>query len=196
MSEVSCTSWKITCAVVTQSAYISDWFKQRELALGLAMTICISRSGTVLNYLIAHKVYVSTKSLAFSFWVGTLMMGLSLLSAIATIMVDRHVQVKSGYSVKKAANAKKIQLSDIKNFSLKFWLVVSCLVGFYLAFLCFVNISAAFAIDKFGFGTDDANILAVSLILLPIVRPALGRRRHRSFHWHHDRQVRSSHHCQ
>ncbi len=145
---------------MTQSAYISDWFKNRELALGLAMTICIARSGTVLNFVIASKTYNASGSLAFSFWVGTLMMGLSLLAGIGAVLVDQHVEKKSHYTAGQA-KTKKISLGDLKNFSGKFWLVVTCLVGFYLSFLCFVNISTSFAMDKFGFKEDDAGLLAV-----------------------------------
>ena len=153
-------SFQYNHGIVAQSAYISDWFKNRELALGLAMTICIARSGTVLNYVIAPKIFASTHSLAFSFWVGTLMMVLSLISGVGTILVDQHVEQKSGYSAKKAKTTK-ITLKDMKNFSGKFWLVVTSLVGFYLAFLCFVNISAEFARVKFGFNKENAGLLAV-----------------------------------
>ncbi len=182
--------------IVTQSAYISDWFKQRELSLGLAMTICIARSGTVLNFVIAHMTYSKTGSLSFAFWIGTLMMEISLVAAMFTILVDQNVEVKSGYSAKQQGQTNRIKLSDIKNFSGKFWLTVSCLVGFYLSFICFVNISSAFAVDKFGFNSDDAGMLAVNsrFHCAIIVNTALHQRRHLALHRNLDRQVRTQNH--
>lgn len=146
--------------IVAQSAYVSDWFKSRELALGLAMTICIARSGTVVNYIISSRVYNTSNSLAFAFWVGTFMMGISLISGALAVLIDQHVEKKSKY-VPRLSESKKISLKDLKNFSGKFWLVVGSLVGFYTAFLCFVNISVKFAQDKFNIAETDAGILAV-----------------------------------
>ena len=150
---------------VAQSAYISDWFKNRELALGFAMTICIARSGTVLNFIIAPKIYNETGSLAFAFWVGTAMMGLSWIAGIGCVLIDQHVEMKSGYTAEQEKTTK-VTLKDMKNFTGKFWLVVTSLVGFYMSFLCFVNISADFARVKFGFGKENAGLLASLLHLI------------------------------
>jgi hypothetical protein len=146
--------------LVAQSAYITDWFRTRELALGLGMATCIGRAGTVLNFFIAYKTYSLTKSIAFAFWCGTLLIELSVISGISAILIDQHVEIKTNYTAKQA-QSKKISLSDLKSFSKKFWFIVFSLVGFYLGFLCFVNISVSFAKVKFGFSDDTAGFLAV-----------------------------------
>ncbi len=196
-SQVSLLTFAVTpFIIVTQSAYISDWFKLHELSLGFAMTICIARSGTVLNFFIAHMTYSTTGSLSFAFWIGTLMMEASLIAAIFTILVDQNVEVKSGYTAKQQGPTNRIKFSDIKNFPGKFWLTVGCIVGFYFAFTCFVNISSAFAVDKFGFNRDDAGMLAVSsrFHCAIIVNTALHQRRRLALHRNLDRQVRTQDH--
>ena len=150
---------------MAQSSYISDWFKYRELALALGMTICIARIGSVLNFAVASKTYETSKSLAFSFWFGTLMMGISLLAGLISVLIDQNVEIKSKYTAEQSKSTK-ISLRDFKKFSGKFWLVVFSLVGYYLGFLCFVNISVAFARDKFGFDRSTAGLVAVVLKLL------------------------------
>jgi MFS family permease len=147
--------------IVAQSSYISDWFKNRELALALGMTMCIGRCGSVLNFVIADKVYRSTHSMAFSFWLGTFMIGLSLLAGIVSVLLDQSIEYNSNYITSKEKTSK-ISLRELKNFTGKFWLVVFSLVGYYLGFLCFVNISVKFAIEKFGFDDDTAGLVAVS----------------------------------
>lgn len=147
---------------MAQSSYISDWFKNRELALGLGMTMCIARCGSVLNFVVAGKVYNATQSMAFSFWLGTFMIELSLLAGVGSILLDQGIENSSGY-IASEQKTSKIALKDLKNFTGKFWLVVFSLVGYYLGFLCFVNISVAFAMDKFGFNKETAGLVAVGL---------------------------------
>ena len=150
----------LSYSLVAQSAYVTDWFRTKELALALGMTTCVARAGTVLNFLIAHKTYSLTHSIAFAFWCGTLIMELSVISGILAILIDQHIEIKAEYTAKQA-QSKKISLNDLKSFSKKFWFIVVSLVGFYLGFLCFVNISVSFAKVKFGFDDDTASTLAV-----------------------------------
>eukprot|EP00826_Nyctotherus_ovalis_P008434 TRINITY_DN12185_c0_g1_i1.p2 TRINITY_DN12185_c0_g1~~TRINITY_DN12185_c0_g1_i1.p2 ORF type:complete len:149 (-),score=18.33 TRINITY_DN12185_c0_g1_i1:670-1116(-) len=128
------------------------------------MGTCVGRAGTVLNFFVAFKTYASTQSIAFAFWVGTLIMGLSVISGMSAILVDQHVEIKTNYTAQQA-QSKKISLSDLKTFSKKFWFLVFSLVGFYLGFLCFVNISVSFAKTKFGFKDQAAGMLAVLTLL-------------------------------
>lgn len=166
---------------MAQSSYISDWFKNRELALGLGMTMCISRCGSVLNFLIADKVYRATKSLAFSFWLGTSMIVLSLIAGLGGVLLDQGIERSSGFITSKEKTSK-ISLRELKKFTGKFWLVVFSLVGYYLGFLCFVNISVVFAMEKFGFDRDTGSSVAVSLILTLVLITDNGCC-YCSFHW-------------
>lgn len=85
--------------LVTQSAFISDWFKDNEMAFAMGMTICLARAGTVLNYIISPPIYEATKSLAFSFWVGTFMMGIALILVMATVLLDQDTEIKGKHKV-------------------------------------------------------------------------------------------------
>ena len=65
----------------------------------MGLTVCFGRGGTVLNYLIAPPIYESTHSLAFAFWVGTLLCQISLVAALLSVLVDQGVENKSGVAV-------------------------------------------------------------------------------------------------
>jgi len=143
--------------------------------------MCISRCASVLNFAIADKVYQSTRSMAFSFWLGTFMIGLSLLAGVISILLDQSIERNSGYITSKEKTSK-ISLRELKNFTGKFWLVVFSLVGYYLGFLCFVNISVKFAMDKFGFDNNTASLVAVSLLLTLVFIAHYGCL-YCSFHW-------------
>ena len=92
----------LTIFVVTQSAYLSEWFKTRELALALGFVTCLSRSGTVLNFLVASKTLALSKSVGFALWVGTFLMLISVVSGLISLLIDQHVSIKSHYNPKQA----------------------------------------------------------------------------------------------
>ena len=152
----------LTIFVVTQSAYLSEWFKTRELALALGFVTCLSRSGTVLNFLVASKTLALSKSVGFALWVGTFLMLISVVSGLISLLIDQHVSIKSHYNPKQA-KSRKVSLSDLKHFAPKFWLIVVSLTGYYIGFLCFVNISVTFAVTKFRLSRETAGMVAVRL---------------------------------
>ena len=134
------------------------------MALALGLVTCIARSGTVLNFVIAAPVFNLTKSLAISFWVGTFLMEISVIMGLITLLIDQYVSKKTHYNPEHAKTSK-IALSDLKKLSGKFWLIVFSLIGFYIGFLCFVNISVEFAKTKFYISDTNAGMLAVILKL-------------------------------
>lgn len=78
--------------------FISEWFKDKELACAMGMSICLGRAGTVLNYLISPPIYIAYDSLALSFWVGALIMGISLIFATSAAFLDQDTE---GYNEEK-----------------------------------------------------------------------------------------------
>ncbi len=126
------------------------------------MSICLLRLGTGLTfYLSPSLVSAAGNSLAFAFWFGTFMMGVSLLSTGGTVLLNQFVERRTGY-VPLNASGRKIQLSDLKRLPIKFWLILCMLFTYYTSFLCFVNVSVGYLIDMFHFADEkDAGQLAV-----------------------------------
>lgn len=146
--------------VVALSAYIADWFKDKELALALSLFLSIARAGSTLNLAVAPLFYSISHSLSFCFWVGAAFLDLSMLLAVGALLINQHIERTSHYSPRKAL-ARRIVMSDLKKFNSRFWLVMLSNFGFHVSFLCFLNISTAFAIDKFGLDHGTAGVLSV-----------------------------------
>ena len=107
-------------------------------------------------------IYSKSQSVVSTFWIGTLIMMGSLICVFFTIAIDKYIEWKSGYSP-QTSESKKISLKDLTKLGTKFWLVVGSMIGYYLSFLCFLNIATAFAIDRFKLSNETAGILAVIL---------------------------------
>jgi nitrate/nitrite transporter NarK len=122
--------------------------------------LSIARAGSTVNLAVAPALYEISHSLSFCFWVGAAFLDLSMVLSIGTILISQLVEMTAQYSQQKAL-ARRTKLSDLKHFNSRFWLVMISNLGCYLSFLPFLNISTAFAIDKFHLDNNTAGILSV-----------------------------------
>jgi len=144
-----------------QTAYISDWFRDKELAFALGLNMMIGRAGSVLSFIISSHIYDASKSLSFSFGIGGLLLTVSLLLAVCAILVDQHVEQVTNYSSQKALT-RKIVLKDLTKLNGRFWILVFSFIGYYTSFLSFMNIAPNFAIERFGFTSKMAGFASVN----------------------------------
>lgn len=128
----------------------------------MGLNTTIGRTGSVLSFIIASHIFAASQSLAFSFWVGSLLLTLSLLFAVSTILLNQHVERTTGYSPQRA-ESRKIVLKDLTKLSGSFWVITLTAIGYYTAFLSFMTIAPAFAMDRFGVSDKAAGVISVLL---------------------------------
>jgi MFS family permease len=74
--------------IVASSALLADWFIGKELAFSFGINLALARVGSVANNYLS--VYLTQKlGVTFANWVGAMICGVSVLSVIATIPIDK-----------------------------------------------------------------------------------------------------------
>eukprot|EP00984_Skeletonema_dohrnii_P001073 scaffold337_cov89-Skeletonema_dohrnii-CCMP3373.AAC.1 len=72
----------------TNQAFLVSWFSNKEIGYALGISSAISYVGFLLSFVISPAC-ANNMSTAFSFWIGTVMMSVSVLASIAAHLTDR-----------------------------------------------------------------------------------------------------------
>lgn len=78
---------------VANSAILSVWFKDKELAFAFGLNLSISRLGSVANNLIS-PVITDSVDIVFALWFGVLLCGCSVACAVLISHLDHGVEVQ------------------------------------------------------------------------------------------------------
>lgn len=110
---------------VCQSAIISRWFVGKELALAFGINISVSRLGSVFNNYSMPPLANAT-SLGWALFFGFVLCIISFISGVILIMFERHAnKVDNEDGELKDDEKEEFHWSDIKDFSLSFWLIAA-----------------------------------------------------------------------
>ncbi len=74
--------------IVASSALLADWFIGKELAFSFGFNLAFSRLGSVLNNY-CSVYFAGSVSVVFANWMGAIICGLSVVSVILTMPIDR-----------------------------------------------------------------------------------------------------------
>lgn len=161
---------------VSQSAIVSKWFKDQELALALGINITVSRLGSVANDYSEPAFYNSTGSVDFGLWFGFGLCVVSLATGLVMNLVDKYRDTSLGIKDKLKLNPEdRINLSEVAHFSLSFWLItLNCLIV-YVDVLPFNDIAGQFYQDRYGFSTTASDaIISITYVMGAIFCPLFG----------------------
>jgi len=78
---------------VANSAILSMWFKDKELAFAFGLNLSISRLGSVANNLVS-PIITDSVDIVFALWFGVLLCGCSVACAVLISHLDHRVEVK------------------------------------------------------------------------------------------------------
>ncbi|MCX6558967.1 MAG: MFS transporter [Candidatus Aminicenantes bacterium] len=134
--------------IVAQSAILSRWFRNKELALSFGIALTVSRLGSLFAFNTGElfaKMYGTYRA---ALLVAFAACGLSLLANLVYIVMDRRGAPVLG--LKDEGGGDKIVLRDIKAFKPSFWYVTFLCLTFYAAIFPFTNLSTDFFADKWG----------------------------------------------
>ncbi|KAK3089402.1 hypothetical protein FSP39_003368 [Pinctada imbricata] len=158
---------------IVQNRITAYWFKNKELAMAFGITLAFSRLGSVLNFFLTqnfNKMY----GLNWTLWGGAMLCGIGFLSAITVSFLDKWGVKQLGDEETLKSESKKLKVTDIKNFSLSYWLLALTIMFFYNSVFPFVADASEFIHQKYDMPKTTSSYIAgavydVSMILSPFL---------------------------
>ena len=77
---------------VGASVILEEWFRNKEMALAMALNVAVSRIGSVVNNILSPAIAESGGGVPLAFWVGALICGGSLACTMVIMPIDRAVR--------------------------------------------------------------------------------------------------------
>ncbi len=134
--------------VVTQMAFMSKWFKGKELALAFGISLTVSRLGTLFSFNTEAMIANYFGNFKYALWAALLLCLVSLASNLAANFLDRRGERILGG--RADGGSDKIVLADIKAFKPSYWYVTLLCVTFYSAIFPFTALSTHLFATKWG----------------------------------------------
>ncbi|XP_013788173.1 major facilitator superfamily domain-containing protein 1-like [Limulus polyphemus] len=158
---------------IVQNRITAFWFKGKELALAFGITLAFSRLGSVLNFFTTGNMYAEY-GLSWTLWIGAMLCAIGFFSGIAVSFLDIMGINQLGRSSVLALESKKLHITDIRFFSLSYWLLAITIMFFYNGVFPFVADASKFIQDKYGYDPKSASYVAgavydVSMIMSPFL---------------------------
>mmetsp|Transcript_59956 Transcript_59956/g.98969 ORF Transcript_59956/g.98969 Transcript_59956/m.98969 type:complete len:550 (+) Transcript_59956:21-1670(+) len=145
---------------VAESALLAVYFVGTEVAFAMGLNLSIGRAGSSLNDWATLRIYELNESVPEALWAGFLLLCVCLAFTVIMLVLDRYKarqKEKKGYFVPQAHSGEVVQLADIREFNMFYWLItVSCIVV-YGCVLPWNNIGGAFMQSQYGFSASKAN---------------------------------------
>eukprot|EP00929_Paragymnodinium_shiwhaense_P042764 TRINITY_DN22078_c0_g2_i1.p1 TRINITY_DN22078_c0_g2~~TRINITY_DN22078_c0_g2_i1.p1 ORF type:complete len:466 (+),score=71.28 TRINITY_DN22078_c0_g2_i1:102-1499(+) len=170
-------SQNVACLTV-----ISRWFVGKELAFAMSICVAVSRLGSVATFHTQPGLVQSSGIVAAS-WVGTLICGASLGSAIMVAIIDKLGERKDrarGLLAESDTCADvtdgPVHLADMLSFRTLFWLTSGCCVSVYVAAFPFMQVTSVPFLEK-NFGWDEqgaADVTALPNLVSAFASPVFG----------------------
>ena len=161
---------------VAQSTIVSQWFKGKELAFALGFNVSIARLGSSLNSIATPWLAHSTGKTWLPVLCGVFMCAASWVCGLLLNWMDKESDRREGVAKgSMVADTEKIQLSDLKNLRLLYWLLlINCLL-IYGSFFGFTNNANDLLHQTFGFTNKVAgNLITIVYVTSAVVTPVMG----------------------
>lgn len=160
---------------IVQNRITAYWFREKELAFAFGITLTLSRSGSVLNFFLT-KTVEDRIGLTWTLWGGAMLCLLGFLAAIVVSTLDTVGIRQLGQENRQKAESKHVRITDIRHFSLRYWLVTITILFFYNGVFPFVADASKFIQDQYNYPEDSpvpsylaGAVYDVSLLLSPFL---------------------------
>lgn len=162
---------------IVQNKITAYWFRNKELALAFGLTLAFSRLGSVLNFFFTQS-FEEQYGLVWTLWGGAMLCGLGFVSAIIVSFLDIKGVKQLGNTENLNQAARKVRVTDVRFFSLSYWLLALTIMFFYNGVFPFVADSSKFIQKKYGekFSLDEKKssyisgaVYDVSMFLSPFL---------------------------
>ncbi|XP_063399244.1 major facilitator superfamily domain-containing protein 1-like isoform X2 [Mytilus trossulus] len=162
---------------IVQNRITAYWFRNKELAMAFGITLAFSRLGSVLNFFMT-QIFEDAYGLTWTLWAGAILCGLGFISSFIVSFMDIYGVRQLGDEQNLQTESKKLKVTDIKYFSMSYWLLALTIMFFYNGVFPFVADASDFIFekykDKYDFSKRTSSILAgavydVSMVLSPFL---------------------------
>ncbi|XP_052070233.1 major facilitator superfamily domain-containing protein 1-like isoform X1 [Mytilus californianus] len=162
---------------IVQNRITAYWFRNKELAMAFGITLAFSRLGSVLNFFMT-QIFEDSYGLTWTLWAGAILCGLGFISSFIVSFMDIYGVRQLGDEQNLQTESKKLKVTDIKYFSMSYWLLALTIMFFYNGVFPFVADASDFIFekykDKYDFSKRTSSILAgavydVSMVLSPFL---------------------------
>lgn len=158
---------------IVQNRITAYWFKNKELALAFGITLAFSRLGSVLNFFLTQS-FKDVHGLPWTLWGGAMLCGLGFICALVVSFLDKMGVRALGDEDNLKMQSKKLKVTDIKHFSLSYWLLALAIMFFYNGVFPFVADASKFIHLKYHMDPKVSAYIAgavydVSMVLSPFL---------------------------
>jgi nitrate/nitrite transporter NarK len=162
---------------------ISQWFKDKELALALGLNITISRLGSSINsaltpYIFEHQVNSGSSHPFFlPTFIGLIACILSWVAGLGMCYMDKESDRREGKldDIIEKDESEQINLKDIFKFDIKLWILVVTCTLIYGSFFAFNGNANDILHNMYNIPTGIAGVyLLVIYLSASIVTPMFG----------------------
>lgn len=158
---------------IVQNRITAYWFKNKELALAFGITLAFSRLGSVLNFFLTQS-FKDVHGLPWTLWGGAMLCGLGFICALVVSFLDKMGVRALGDEDNLKMQSKNLKLTDIKHFSLSYWLLALAIMFFYNGVFPFVADASKFIHLKYHMDPKVSAYIAgavydVSMVLSPFL---------------------------
>lgn len=155
------------------------WFKNKHLAFALSVGVTLARLGGAAGLSFPQLIYghldVITNNhtrLGVTIIMGAVMMVIGLILMILLVAMDKYGERILQRDEQKVT--AKIKCSELKQFSLRFWLVAFISTIYYSVVFSFTNLGEVFYVKKYGLSLASSGIVvsfvfSATLILTPLI---------------------------
>lgn len=158
---------------IVQSRISAFWFRDKELAMAFGATLAFSRLGSVLNFLLTVS-FTEKYGLPWTLWGGAILCAVSFLSAISVGYLDKVGLFQRGQTAIVQDESSRLRFTDIRYFSLQYWLLVLAIMFFYSGVFPFVADASKFIIDKYEYTQTKASYAAGAVYFVSMLSPFVG----------------------
>ena len=168
----------------TTFAFLALWFTDNERTFAFSVISCGIRLGGAAGLILPQVIYDNLNivqyfhlhgnhyQVGFTFLFGFAFLFSSLFACILIVILD----TVGGNMLGRAPLTRRdtFQLKDLRDFSLKFWIIIVSTSLFYTVLFIFVANGQLFFTSKFGVSIKEANtavflVFAVPVLITPIV---------------------------
>ncbi|KAJ8399872.1 hypothetical protein AAFF_G00406020 [Aldrovandia affinis] len=145
---------------IVQNRITAFWFKGKELALAFGLTLAFSRLGSVLNFFFTQR-FEAHLGIQWTLWGGTLLCVMGFLAAIIVSALDKVGMKQLGLDGAIQEESRKVRVQDLRQLSLRYWLLVLTIMFFYNGIFPFIADASKFIQDKYsGYSQNEAAYIA------------------------------------
>ncbi|XP_035258929.1 major facilitator superfamily domain-containing protein 1 isoform X1 [Anguilla rostrata] len=145
---------------IVQNRITAFWFKGKELALAFGLTLAFSRLGSVLNFFLTQR-FEAQFGMQWTLWGGTLLCVMGFVSAVVVSSLDKVGMKQLGLDGAIQAESRKVRVQDLRQLSLRYWLLVLTIMFFYNGIFPFIADASKFIQDKYsGYSQKEAAYIA------------------------------------